>query len=182
MAIRPSNAWHLRPGLFLLREVSLRLRGSPQGQSHHGSIDASDRGETVHVLVRPPAEGDPPACRDMVEERGTHRADPTVAVLATGTAWIDEGRCDHAGYARSDDQRLCVQHQAEAGPAGNREEDRDSRAGTPKTSSSSRHLGGATWTPSIRRPPTPKKAQLAFGTGQHAGICAPPGAAPSLNS
>jgi hypothetical protein len=42
----------------------------------------SDRGETVHVLVRPPAEGDPPACRDMVEERGPHRADPPVAVLA----------------------------------------------------------------------------------------------------
>jgi len=82
VAIRPSNAWHLRPGLFLLRKVSLRLRGSPQGQSHHGSIDASDRGETVHVLVRPPAEGDPPACRDMVEERGPHRADPPVAVLA----------------------------------------------------------------------------------------------------
>ena len=67
-------------------------------------------------------------------------------------------------------------------PPATAEEDRDSRAGTPKTPSCSRHLGGATWTPSIRRPPTPKKAQLAFGTGQHAGICAPPGAAPSLNS
>jgi len=39
VAIRPSSAWRLRPGLFLLRKVSLRLRGSPQGQSHHGSID-----------------------------------------------------------------------------------------------------------------------------------------------
>ena len=56
----------------------------------------------------------------------------------------------------------CVQHQAKAGPAGNREEDRESGACTPKAASSSRHMGGATWTPSVHPPATPKKAKLAF--------------------
>ena len=170
LALPSPDARDVRPWLLFLRGVALRLRCPTEAQPYHGLVGASGRRATVHVRIRPPAVGDPPARWDMVEDRRTHRADPSIAVLASGAAWIDQGRCDHAGYARSDDQRLRVQHQARAGPAGHREEDRESGPRTSKATSPSGHMGGAARTPSIGPSATPKKTQLAFGTGEHAGM------------
>lgn len=150
LGIPPPDARDVRPRLFLVRDVPLRLRCPSQDQPGDVGLNLSGGGQTLHLRRWSSAQGSPPSRRHLVEKRDPDPEGPPATVMATGATWVDQGGGDLAGYSRGNDQRLRVQHQAEASPATDREEDRGSRARTPEADTSPRDVGGAARTASGR--------------------------------
>src|SRR5436305_8220487 len=142
MDVRSSLARHMRTRLFVLWDVSLRVRCDAEAQRRDvGAVEPARRAP-VHVRARPSAAGRASARGHVVEAWRARRARAPAHPVAAYATRIRAGRRRDAAHAGVDPARLPLQRQAQARAARGRAADRRPDARAPTPFAPARALGG----------------------------------------